>query len=226
MIFYGKLHTLIMYLQFREQLQLTLLTNMRSSSLAFHRMPLFVWAIFITAFLLLLSLPVLAGAITMGRHFAYGIFICHLQNMTGTTISRSLLFLLAVLSFRAVDNSALIALDRFTNLLHSSDPNNGRDKEVSTPFNIRIRSTALCCFELLYEFMNSQGEKALIFHNHAKNARPMSLANKCSIVFGRTYLRRIGGNVNMGLRAVSLLPGLRSASTVVGRVTIFLTSVF
>jgi len=30
-----------------------------------HKLPLFVWAIFITAFLLLLSLPVLAGAITM-----------------------------------------------------------------------------------------------------------------------------------------------------------------
>jgi group II intron reverse transcriptase/maturase len=41
------------------------ITNMRSSSLPFHRMPLFAWAIFITAFLLLLSLPVLAGAITM-----------------------------------------------------------------------------------------------------------------------------------------------------------------
>ena len=41
------------------------ITNMRTKNLAFHRLPLFAWAIFITAFLLLLSLPVLAGAITM-----------------------------------------------------------------------------------------------------------------------------------------------------------------
>nr|AEP20713.1 cytochrome c oxidase subunit I [Kryptoperidinium foliaceum endosymbiont] len=41
------------------------IVNMRTDSLPFHKLPLFVWAVFITAILLLLSLPVLAGAITM-----------------------------------------------------------------------------------------------------------------------------------------------------------------
>ena len=39
------------------------ITNMRAPGMTANRTPLFVWAVYITAFLLLLSLPVLAGAI-------------------------------------------------------------------------------------------------------------------------------------------------------------------
>jgi len=44
---------------------ITTILNIRSPGLTIHRLPLFCWAVFITAVLLLLSLPVLAGAITM-----------------------------------------------------------------------------------------------------------------------------------------------------------------
>ena len=39
--------------------------NMRASGMTMYKIPLFVWAVYVTAILLVTTLPVLAGGITM-----------------------------------------------------------------------------------------------------------------------------------------------------------------
>ncbi|MDB5491056.1 MAG: ctaD [Micavibrio sp.] len=56
---------------------ITTIFNMRAPGMTLHKMPLFIWGMLVTAFLLVLAVPVLGGAITMlitDRNFGTGFF--------------------------------------------------------------------------------------------------------------------------------------------------------
>ena len=56
---------------------ITTIFNMRAPGMTMHKMPLFVWAMLVTSFLLILAVPVLGGAITMlltDRNFGTAFF--------------------------------------------------------------------------------------------------------------------------------------------------------
>ena len=68
---------------------ITTILNMRHPGMTLHKLPLFCWAIFITAVLLLLSLPVLAGVLIIVP--ALNLAVCGdlSESATFITITRS-----------------------------------------------------------------------------------------------------------------------------------------
>jgi group II intron reverse transcriptase/maturase len=197
------------------------ITNMRSKSLPFHRLPLFVWAIFITAFLLLLSLPVLAGGITMGRHFAVENFTNQLQIILVFVGITYLILTLSVLGKRARNDLQSLSMNRITNLKLSLDQINALAKEERTfdgISNIRYRITLLNIIARTHEYSK---RISMLSIWHKKEGRILRTKWKYNnmIFFNsiKLYSTSLNGNVNMQCRAITQSSICRSEPTVVDR---------
>jgi hypothetical protein len=77
---------------------ITTLINMRAAGMSYHKVPLFAWAIFITAILLLLSLPVLAGALfvvpALNLAICWKLLLYYIRQSAGNFLDLNLLRIL------------------------------------------------------------------------------------------------------------------------------------
>ncbi len=137
--------------------------------MSFHRVPLFAWAIYVTAILLLLSLPVLAGAISMlltDRNFNTNFFdpagggdpILYQHLFSNYNCAISFMYLIKI-SFL----NSILSLFKYTSapFLFNSNLNNDIFLTMTTMFRIVKKTTSNFSFFFKRAKMSSTHREAL-----------------------------------------------------------------